>query len=404
MPHTPSSIDHFHNAPLHLHIISFQVPYPPSYGGVIDVYFKLKALKEIGCHITLHTYRYRLPEAPELNEVADEVYYYERYTGVASQCACKPYIVYSRRNQLLLERLCNDTDPILLEGLHNCYFLNHPSLAHRIRVVRAHNVEHHYYMKLGKAAFPRPQSFYFFLEAAKLKRFEPVLHHADALLAITEEEQAYFEQHYPDIPSHIIPCFFDEGAMQTADHQPVVATKPYMLYHGNLSVAENIHAALYLLKEVLPLLPPERQTLVIAGKDPASELVRQASKNSRVTLLPNPTDPEMDRLIQEARIHVLPTFQNTGFKLKLIHALTKGYGHCVANTPMLSDPALKRVCQVADSPQEWAEAIDRCADTQPTPSERAERLDFLHRAYNNKRNAEKIVSIVKQLQANQSKE
>ncbi len=28
----------------YLHIISFDIPYPPNYGGVIDVFYKLKAL------------------------------------------------------------------------------------------------------------------------------------------------------------------------------------------------------------------------------------------------------------------------------------------------------------------------------------------------------------------------
>ena len=259
---------HYKSTDVHLHIVSFQVPYPPSYGGVIDVYYKLKALKEAGCRITLHTYRYRLPEAPELKEVADEVYYYKRETGIASQFSYKPYIVYSRRNPLLLQRLCSDTDPILFEGLHNCYFLNHPALGNRIKIVRAHNVEHHYYMKLGKAAFPKANSFYFFLEALKLKRYEPVLRHASALLPITEEEQSYFQQHYPEIPAYIVPCFFDASAMDNNYAETMVQTRPYMLYHGNLSVDENIHAATFILTKVLPLLS-EKQELIIAGKDPA---------------------------------------------------------------------------------------------------------------------------------------
>ena len=28
-----------------IHVISFQVPYPPNYGGAIDVYYKLQSLK-----------------------------------------------------------------------------------------------------------------------------------------------------------------------------------------------------------------------------------------------------------------------------------------------------------------------------------------------------------------------
>lgn len=28
------------------HVVSLQVPFPPDYGGVIDIYYKLKALKK----------------------------------------------------------------------------------------------------------------------------------------------------------------------------------------------------------------------------------------------------------------------------------------------------------------------------------------------------------------------
>ena len=49
-----------------LHVVSFQVPFPPDYGGLIDVYYKLKALKEAGCSVVLHTYRYEVAEQPDL--------------------------------------------------------------------------------------------------------------------------------------------------------------------------------------------------------------------------------------------------------------------------------------------------------------------------------------------------
>ena len=32
----------------HLHIISFDIPWPPNYGGVIDVFYKIKTLSEAG--------------------------------------------------------------------------------------------------------------------------------------------------------------------------------------------------------------------------------------------------------------------------------------------------------------------------------------------------------------------
>ena len=34
-----------------IHIIVFDVPYPSDYGGIIDVFYKLKALHQLGVNI-----------------------------------------------------------------------------------------------------------------------------------------------------------------------------------------------------------------------------------------------------------------------------------------------------------------------------------------------------------------
>ena len=39
-----------------LHIVAFDIPYPPNYGGVIDVWYKLKALHAKGIKIILHCF------------------------------------------------------------------------------------------------------------------------------------------------------------------------------------------------------------------------------------------------------------------------------------------------------------------------------------------------------------
>jgi hypothetical protein len=50
----------------HLHIISFDVPYPANYGGVIDVFYKLKNLHKAGVKIILHCFEYGRGEQKEL--------------------------------------------------------------------------------------------------------------------------------------------------------------------------------------------------------------------------------------------------------------------------------------------------------------------------------------------------
>ena len=78
------------------HVVSLQVPFPPDYGGVIDIYYKLKALKKMGYETWLHTFQYDRSRAEQLNEVAARVSYYPRHRSVIRQLSHIPYIVLLR--------------------------------------------------------------------------------------------------------------------------------------------------------------------------------------------------------------------------------------------------------------------------------------------------------------------
>ena len=41
-----------------LHLISFDVPFPANYGGVIDVFYKINSLHKIGVKVILHCFQY----------------------------------------------------------------------------------------------------------------------------------------------------------------------------------------------------------------------------------------------------------------------------------------------------------------------------------------------------------
>ena len=53
----------------YLNIVSFNIPYPANYGGVIDVYYKLEALRACGVKLILHCFEYERPHAPELESI-----------------------------------------------------------------------------------------------------------------------------------------------------------------------------------------------------------------------------------------------------------------------------------------------------------------------------------------------
>ena len=95
----------------HLHIVSFNVPFPPDYGGIIDIFHKIRSLKNAGVRVILHTFTYERSPAAELEEYCEKVYYYPRKTGWKSQFSFKPYIIYSRRSSELLINLAADPWP-----------------------------------------------------------------------------------------------------------------------------------------------------------------------------------------------------------------------------------------------------------------------------------------------------
>ncbi|HXB41966.1 MAG TPA: glycosyltransferase family 1 protein, partial [Bacteroidia bacterium] len=82
-----------------LHIVSFDVPFPANYGGVIDVFYKLVNLYKAGIKITLHCYEYGRGEQKELEKYCQKVYYYKRKTSFLKQLSPVPYIIKSRTSE-----------------------------------------------------------------------------------------------------------------------------------------------------------------------------------------------------------------------------------------------------------------------------------------------------------------
>ncbi len=368
----------------HLHIVSFDVPSPPNYGGVIDVFFKVKALSEIGVKVHLHCFHYGRPKAKELDKLCASVHYYPRHTGKHQLFNSLPYVVVSRRSDALIDRLMEDRHPILFEGLHSCYHLGDPRLQGRLRLVRAHNVEHDYYTALAKAEGNAFRRTYFINEARKLQRFEPVLSEADHILAISPKDEAYFAGHFRSV-THI-PAFHACDRVEVPD-----GLSDFAFYHGALGVAENDQAALFLARKVFKDLPVK---LVIAGSDASSELKREIGRSTNIELRENIGTEEIHRLVRSAQVNVLPTFQATGIKLKLLLCLFTGR-HVVCNTPMVEGTGLADLCHVHDSPDAMRTSIVSCMG-KPANGQAIElRARVLEERFSNRRNAAAIVRLLR---------
>src|SRR5688572_10149441 len=156
----------------HLHIICLDVPYPVNYGGMFDLFYKLGALQEEGVRIHLHCFEYGRGEQPELNKYCEEVHYYKRRTGLRGLSGTLPYIVSSRYNEELLDRLLEDDYPILMEGIHCTGLLNNKHFQGRELFVRLHNVEYQYYDQLSKVERSPFKKWFYKRESRLLKKYE----------------------------------------------------------------------------------------------------------------------------------------------------------------------------------------------------------------------------------------
>jgi hypothetical protein len=244
---------------MNLNIVTLNVPFPPDYGGMIDTYYRIQALYDLGVRIHLHCFEYGRQHSKELESLCATTSYYPRKSGLLRQFSTLPYIVSSRKSKKLLDNLVRNDYPILFDGLHSTYYINHQAFRKRKKLVRLHNIEHKYYRDLATNESNPFRKAYFLVESGKLKRYEKVLGKADYVLPLSENDQKYFSSKYHNsvflAPFH--PYYESKSLPGTGD---------YIIYHGDLSVNENSAIAESLISNVFSKIP---FNCVIAGKDPS---------------------------------------------------------------------------------------------------------------------------------------
>ncbi len=371
---------------MHLHVVSFDIPWPANYGGVQVVFYQLKALHRLGVRVILHCFRYgeRKPAAA-LSDFCREVHYYARPRSWRQHLSTEPFIVQTRKSRALLERLCCDDYPILFEGIHTAGWLPHPALRRRRKVLRMHNIEWQYYGRLSGLAPSLRERLFFRLESLRLRRAEArLLPFADEVLALSPAEAAYFARYC--VRTHYLPAFHPYEQVCG-----LPGKGEYALFHGKLSVPDNERAAIWLIQSVFASLPAVR--LLIAGTDPSPRLFAAADRWPNVALVANPTEEQMDALIRQAQVQVLVSFLSTGVKLKLLNALFRGR-HCVVNEPVLSGTPLRPLCTVANGAADLQQAIRTLMETPFEERHLAERRALLEVHYANHLNARHLMAII----------
>jgi len=179
--------------------------------------------------------------------------------------------------------------------------------------------------------FKRPV---FFLEAARLKRYErDVFDYFDNKTIIAEPDRKWID-HKDREEIHIIP-----NGVDTDFFTPIEIKKRCdLVFIGNMSYAPNVDSAEYLANEIIPEIHKTNPevTLTLAGASPVQRVKCLASEKVKVTGWVD----DIRESYAEAKIFIAPMRIGTGLQNKLLEAMAMGIP-CI--TSVLANDSLNAI-------------------------------------------------------------
>ncbi|WP_412851039.1 hypothetical protein ACL0VS_09240 [Chryseobacterium sp. PMSZPI] len=367
-----------------LHIISFNYPYPPSYGGIIDVYYKVKALSDLGIKIHLHCFVDRIPEKidPEVQSITENVLFYKKKKNPFLYFSSTPFASVIRNSDALFDHLERIKAPILFEGLQTTKIIDQLQKKEHKLFLRLHNNEAEYYKGLSFSEKNLFKKIIYRLEALKYKGYQKKrLKEFKAVFCLSEKE--YQETELYSKNAKLIHLFHGNHQVKTLSQKG-----DYFLFHGDLSTADNKKAAEETIK-VFKNLP--QYSLIIASDRASDDLKKKINTIENISLVPIENNKNLNRLFERAQANILLSYQNTGTKVKLFNALYNSR-FVIINQNITDDPSLINLCLFASNTKKLRQHIIDVSEKDYNENEI--RKAILERNYSDGPKAEAMVKII----------
>lgn len=332
-----------------LHIISFNYPYPPSYGGIIDVYYKIKALSDLGVKIHLHCFVDHIPEKidPEVRDSTENIFFYKKKRNPFLYFSPVPFAAAIRNSETLLNNLEKFKAPILFEGLQTTKIIDQLKQKEHQLFLRLHNNETEYYKGLSSSEKNFLKKIIYRIEALKYKGYQKKrLKEFKTIFCLSEKEcretLAYSNN------ASLIHIFHGNRIVKFLDKKGA-----YFLFHGDLSISDNKKA----LNETISLFEslPEYNLIVASDRAP-DEIKKKINRIKNIDLVPIETDESLHRLFENAHANILLSYQQSGTKVKLFNALYNSR-FVIINQNITDDSSLIRLCLMGTTTEEIRQHI-----------------------------------------------
>lgn len=315
-----------------IHVVSFNNPFPPVYGGVIDVYFKLKALHEIGYQIHLYSFVRNLPkQQSELEKICASVHFYERKWHLKNLLSLQPFSIISRFHKDLFLKLKNSEEIVLFESFQTTSMIGKLNLKNAF--LRLHNDEENYYGGIARSEKNPLKKLVFKIESLRYKRYQPkMLRKFRKVFTLSLAETEWVEKLSGN--AEYVPVFHGNREVDI-----VTGRGNYALFHGDLRTSDNLAVAKYFIE----IFKKNDSKLIIASSTGRGVMEKEMEGHENLTFVQIESFDHLKLLIQNAQFNLVYSFQNSGTKLKLLNSLFYGR-FCLINENVVDDEALKDLC------------------------------------------------------------
>ena len=331
-----------------IQIVSFNNPYPPNYGGVIDVFYKIKYLHSLQIEIYLHFFYDDRNDIEKLKPYCKDIYLYKSEKTALKLMTKIPFCVSSRSSDQMYNNLIKNDAPILFEGLQSTHVLINNVFKNKI-IIRTHNIEHNYYNGLAKSESNIFLKLLYYIESIKLKKYESIIKKANLIIPLSKSEFDYFNTSYK-VKTKFLSVFHGNDKVKELSEKG-----DFALYHGNLSTSDNIKAVKFLIS----VFEKIQYELVIASSTIPKSLLAIIGKYENIRFVKLGEDNSiLNELFDQAHINILFSNQQSGTKLKVFNSLFKGR-FCIVNKNIADDEEILSLCEIAESKEEYIDLVNK---------------------------------------------
>lgn len=351
--------------------LCLRVPFPPRDGGAIAMYNITKALWSQNVDVdvlSVNTPKHFVDVNSIDKQFADKT----NLETVEINTAVKPVAALSHliKNQSyqisrffckkfeekLIEKLQQTNyDVVQLESLFMAPYVQAIRQYSNAKIaLRAHNVEHIVWQRLGENEKNPVTKWYLKKLTAQLKEYEiETLQKIDAVVSISQDDLSYFKSINPTIQSLVFPLSLDLEEYQ----QQSTSNGAFTVFHlGSMDWFPNIEGVDWFLNNVYSKLISSlpKINVFLAGKKMPSRILNKKYSNIQVEgNIDNPV-----QYMQGKDIMVVPLFSGSGMRVKIIEGMA--LGKVVISTSIGAEGINytdKKNILIANTPDEFVHAI-----------------------------------------------